>query len=131
MLFSNIPGMQSTPTVQRRMKGLATKIPVSCLDVLKMYNQGMGGVNFLTKEQQFTILIVNLQLDFIYILFFDLMDVACVNAFIVYNTIHQNDLTLLDYKTIVPTHLIGLYTSRSRSTNRTKNRIKEKTSLPF
>ena len=45
MLFSNIPGMQSTPTVQRRMKGLATKIPVSCLDVIKMYNQGMGGVD--------------------------------------------------------------------------------------
>ena len=68
-----------------------------------------------TKEQQVTILIVNLQLDFIYIFFFNLMDVACFNIFIVYNMMHQNNLTLLDYKTIVSTHFIGWYTSCSRA----------------
>ena len=40
------------------------------------------------------------------------MDVACVNAFIIYNMMHQSDLTLLDY---VSTHLIGWYTSQSRA----------------
>ena len=34
------------------------------------------------------------------------MNVACVSTFIVYNMIHKNTLTLLDYKTIVSTHLI-------------------------
>ena len=67
-----------------------------------------------TKQQQLTILIVNLQLDFIYFIFFDFMGVACVNAFTIYNMMHQNDLSLLDYKIIVSTHLIGRYTSRSR-----------------
>ena len=48
-------------------------------------------------------------------IFFDLMDIACVNVFIVYNMMHQNNLTLVDYKTIVPTHFNGRYTSRSRA----------------
>ena len=43
------------------------------------------------------------------------MDVACANSHIVYNMIHPNDLTLLDFKTIVLTYLIGRYTSRSRA----------------
>ena len=64
-LFSYISGMQSTSNVQRRMKeGSATKIPVPCSDVIKTYNPGMGGVGLVGQE--LTILIVNLQLDFIY-----------------------------------------------------------------
>ena len=43
------------------------------------------------------------------------MEVACANSHIVYNMIHPNDLTLLDFKTIVLTYLIGRYTSRSRA----------------
>ena len=54
------------------------------------------------------------------------MDVACVNAFIVYNMIHQNDLTLFDYKTIVSTHLTGLYTSHSRAPPEQKAESKRK-----
>ena len=37
------------------------------------------------------------------------MNVACANSYIVYNMIHPNDLTLLDFKTILPTYLIGRY----------------------
>ena len=116
MLFSNISGMQSTSTAQGRMKGSATKIPVPCPDTIKMYNQGMGGVDLVDQRTPaLFILIVNFKLDFTYVFFFDLMDLACVNAFIVYNIMHQNDLTLLDHKTIISTHLIGRYASRSRA----------------
>ena len=66
-LFSYISGMQSTSNVRRRMKGSATKIPVPCPDVIKMDNPGMGGVDLVGQE--LTILIVNLQLDFIYVFF--------------------------------------------------------------
>ena len=45
MLFSNNSGMQSTSTVQQRMKRSAAKIPVHFPDVIKIYNQGMGEVN--------------------------------------------------------------------------------------
>ena len=50
MLFSKTSGMQLTSTVQRRMKGSATIIPVPCQDVIKMYNQGMGGVYLLDQR---------------------------------------------------------------------------------
>ena len=43
------------------------------------------------------------------------MDVACANSFVVYKILHPNDLTLLDFKTIIATYLIGRYTSRSRA----------------
>ena len=46
-------------------------------------------------------------------MFFDLMDVACANSYIVYNMRHPNDLALLGFKTIVSTYLIWRYTSRS------------------
>ena len=59
------------------------------------------------------------------------MDVACVNTFTVYNMMHQNDLTLLDYKTIVPTHLIGRYTSCSRAPPEHKTESKRKYQYHF
>ena len=43
------------------------------------------------------------------------MYVACVNPFIVYNIMYQNDLTRLDYQSFASTHLIGRYKSRSRA----------------
>ena len=50
MLFSSISGMQSTSTVQRWMKRSATKILVPCPDVIKMYNQGMGGIGLVDQR---------------------------------------------------------------------------------
>ena len=32
---------------------------------------------------------------------FDLMDIACVNSYRIYNMKHPNQLSLLDYKTVV------------------------------
>ena len=89
----------------------------------------MDGVHWV--KQQLTILMANFQLDFIYVFFSHLMDVACVNDLIVYNMIHQNDLTLLDYKTIVSTHLIGRYTSRSRAPQELKAQSKRKHQQQF
>ena len=59
------------------------------------------------------------------------MDVACVNAFIVYNMVHQKDIILLDYKTVVLTLLIGRYTSRSRAPPEQKDRSKRKYQYHF
>ena len=53
---------------------------------------------------------------YLHIFFFDLMDVVvCSNSYIIYNMMHPNGLTLIDFKTIVSTYLIGRYTSRSRA----------------
>ena len=50
MVFSNISDIHSTSTIQRRMKGSATKISVPCPDVIKMCNQGMGGVELVDQR---------------------------------------------------------------------------------
>ena len=53
------------------------------------------------RGQELIIWIKNKLLDFIYAYFFDLMDVACANSYIVYNMIHLNVFILLNFKTIV------------------------------
>ena len=115
MLFSNLSGMQSTSTVQTQMKGSATKVTVPFPDFLKMYIKGMSGINYVNHRKVAYHLDRKSSIRFYLRIFFDLLDVACVDVFIVYNMTHQNDLTLLDYKTIVPTNFNDWYTSRSRT----------------
>ena len=45
MLFSNIEGMQTKSSVQRRVKRSAAKVSVSCPDSIKFYNKSMGKVD--------------------------------------------------------------------------------------
>ena len=87
-----------------------------------MYNQGVGSIDLVNQRTSayhldrkslirfflriFFFFLLFLLLLFFCFLFFYFVNVACVSTFIVYNMIHQNNLTLLDYKTIVSTHLI-------------------------
>ena len=43
------------------------------------------------------------------------MDVACTNSNIAYNMLHPDDLTLLNFKIAVATHMMGPYTGRKRA----------------
>ena len=131
MLFSKISDMQSTSTVQRRIKRFVTKIAVPSPDFIKVYNQGMGGVDLVNQRTVASPLDRKSSNRFCQCMFFNLIDVACVNAFILYNMMHQNDLTLLDYKTIVSTHSIGRCTSRSRATPEQKAGRKRKHQYHF
>ena len=115
MLFSNIEVMSTTSTVLCRQKGSASKIQVPCLDVIKMFNQGMGGVDLIDQRIAAYHLDRKSRVRFYLRIFFYLMDVACANSFVAYNMVHPNDLTLLDFKTIIATYLIGRYASRSRA----------------
>ena len=45
-------------------------------------------------------------------LFFDLMDMACVNSFAVYNLLKPNDLSFFSFKIVVAKGLIGIYCGR-------------------
>ena len=83
MLFSNIEGMSTTSTVLRRQKGSATKIQVLCPDVIKMYNKGMGGVDLIDQRTAAYHLDRKSRVRFYLRIFFDLMDVACANSFVV------------------------------------------------
>ena len=45
---------------------------------------------------------------------FDRMDVAMVSSFIIYDKVHPNALSFLDFKLIVSESLIGSFTTRAR-----------------
>ena len=58
---------------------------------------------------------IRFYLFILHIFFFDLIDVASANTYIVYNMMNSNLVTLLNFKTIVSTYLIGRDTSQSRA----------------
>ena len=48
-------------------------------------------------------------------IFFDLMDIPCVNSYLIYNMKHPNKLSLLDYKTVVAKNLIQYHQDWKRA----------------
>ena len=48
-------------------------------------------------------------------IFFDLMDIACINSYLIYNMNHLNQLSLLDYKIFVAKNLIRYHQGRKRA----------------
>ena len=80
--------MQSLSTVQRQMKGSVTKVPVPYPDIIKIYNQGMSGVDLVDQRAAAYYVDRKSSIRFYQGIFVDLMDAAGVNAFIVYNMMH-------------------------------------------
>ena len=71
-----------------------------------MYNKGTGGVDLIGQSALTYHLDQKLTISFYFLIFFDLVNVACAYRYIAYNMMHPNDVTLLDFKTIVSTCLI-------------------------
>ena len=124
MLFSNIEGMLTKSSVQCQVKGSAAKVSVSCPDIVKFYNNGMGGVDLVDQRTAAYHLDRKTSIRFYLGIFFYLMDVACANSYIAYNMLHPDDPTLFNFKIAAATHLIGPYISRKRSSPH--NNIKSK-----
>ena len=101
--------------VEKKEKGSKTKFSVPYPKVVKLYNKSMGGVDL--KDQR----IVTYRLDrkssvgFYLHIFFDLMDIACVNSCLIYNMKHPNKLSLHDYKIVVAKNLIQYHQGRKRA----------------
>ena len=115
MLFSNVERLATTSTGPRRQKESASKIQVPRPVVVKIYNKGIGGVELINQKAEAYNLDQKSSIRFYLCIFLDLMNVACANSNILYNMTHPNDLTLLHFKIIVSTYLIGRYTNRSRA----------------
>ena len=114
-LFSNTEGMQTKSSVQRQIKGSAGKVNVSCPDVIKFHNNGMGGMDLLDQRTTAYHLDRKSYIRFYLRMFFDLIDVAFANSYIFYNMLHPDDLTRLNFKIAAATHIICTYTSRKRA----------------
>ena len=86
--------------VQKREKGSKTKSSVLCLQVVKLYNSGMGRVDLMDQRTAPYRLDQKSSVRFYLRIFFDLMDIACVNTYLIYNMKHPNKLSLLEYKIV-------------------------------
>ena len=108
MLFlsSALEGMNDTLSVQRREKGSKTKSLVSCRKIGKFYNSGMGGVDLMDQHTATYRVDRKSSVRFYLCIFFDLIDITCVNSYLIYNMKHPKKLSLLDYKIVVTENLI-------------------------
>ena len=114
LLATNVEGMSGSSNVMRRMKGSSTKTPVPCPNIIKMYNNGMGGVDLMDQKTAAYRLDRKSKFRFYLRIFFDLLDVALFNSHIVYSKL-GNELSLLNYKVVVANSLIGRYSNRQRA----------------
>jgi len=123
LLGSSVDGIDGSSNVLRRMKGSATKTPVPCPYIIKLYNKGMGGVDLMDKKTAAYRLDRRSKFRFYLRMFFDLVDIALVNSHIVHTKL-GNKLTLLEFKIIVVQSLIGKFNNRQRAfpTNRPSKR---------
>ena len=112
LLWSALEGMNDTLSVQRRPKGSKTKSLVPCHKVVKFYNSGMGGVDLMDQHTAAYRLDWKSSVRFYFLIFFDVMDIACVNSYLIYNMKHTNNLSLLDYNIVVAKHVFNTIKTR-------------------
>ena len=92
-----------------------TKSSVPYPKVVKLYNSGMGGVALMDQRTAPYRLDQKSSFRFYFHIFFDLMDITCVNSYLIYRMKHPNKLSLLDYKIVVAKNLIQNHQDRKRA----------------
>ena len=90
LLSSTLEGMNDILSVHRREKGSKTKSSVPCAKVVKPYNSGMGGVDLMDQRTTIYRLDRKSSVRLYLRIIFDLMDIACVNSYLIYNMKHPN-----------------------------------------
>ena len=92
LIWSNVGVLNQMSSVVRCQRGASSKSSMFCPIIVKKYIQSMGGVDLL---QSYTVAYhLHQQSKFCFYLYiiFDLMDVAQVSRFIVYDKLHPNAL---------------------------------------
>ena len=115
LLGSHLEELTSALTVQRRLKGSSSKILVNCPNDIKLYNRKMVGVDLMDQLKSAYQLDRRSKFQFYLRLFFDLIDVAVVNAFIVYEKLENEDQTHKEFKICIALKLIASFVSRKLS----------------
>ena len=96
LLSFALEGMNDLLSVQRREKGSKNKSSVPCPKFVKLYNSSMGGVDVMDQRIATYRLDRKSSVRFYLRIFFDLMDILCVNSYLIYNMKHPNELFLLN-----------------------------------
>ena len=84
----------------RRTKGSATKTPVLCPNIIKMYNASMGGVDVIDQKTAAFRLDRKSKFRFYLRMFFDFINISIVNSHIVYTKL-CNSITCLISKLLL------------------------------
>ena len=96
-------------------KGSLSESPENCPNGIKLYNSKMGRVDLMDHLKSAYQLDRRLKSQFYLCLFFDLLDVAFVNSFIVYKKLENKDRTLKEFKISIALKLIFSFVSRKLS----------------
>ena len=104
LLRSHLEEITSISTMQKRLKGSSSKIPLSFTTVKWVE---------LTEWISCSQLDRRAKLRFYPCLLFDLFDVSLVNSFIVYNKLNNKDLILKKFKICIALKLIASFVSQN------------------
>ena len=115
LLSSAFEGMNDILSVQRREKCSKTKSSAHCPKIVKLCNSGMGGVDLMDQCTRAYRLDRKWSVTFYLRIFFDLIDIACVKSYLIYNMKHPSKLSLLNYKIFVAKSLIQYHRGRKRA----------------
>ena len=115
LLGGHLEEITSISTVQRRLNGSSSKIPVNCQNGIKLCSSKTGGVDLMDQLKSAYQLYPRSKFRFYLRLFFDLFDVALVNSFIVYKKLENKDPTLKEFKICTALKLIASFFSRKLS----------------
>ena len=130
LLGSHLEEITSILTVQRKLKGSSSKIPVNCRNPIKLYKTKMGGVDMMDQLKPAYQLDQKSMFRFYLRLFFDLFDVALVNSFIVYKKLENKDLILKEFKIYIALKFIALFVSQKLSCPNHRPSKRTKTQRP-
>ena len=92
-LSSALEGMIDILSVQRREKGSEIMSSVPFTNVVKLYNSGMSGVELMDQRTAAYCLDRKSSVRFYLRIFFDLVDNACFNSYLIYNIKHLDCLS--------------------------------------
>ena len=128
-LSSALEGLNDILSVQRREKDSKTKSLILCSKTVKLCNSSIGGVDLMDQRTVTYRLDQKSSVRFYLRIFFDLMDIACVNSYLIYNMKHPKKLSLLDYKIVVAKNLIQYHTKRAVPMSRPSKRKNQPESI--
>ena len=103
-------------------------IPVSCPNMIKFNNNDMHGVDIMDQKTATSRLDCKCKYHVYFSMFFDLMDVSCVNSYAVYMKL-GDDISLLNFKIVVAQPLVSRYSNRLFSTTRPSRRKSHEPSM--
>lgn len=139
-MLTNFISPVPTGTVKKKQAGNAQKISVTCPEVIICYNKHMGGVDLMDQRKSYYEIDRKAKIKYYLRLFFDLMDIALNNSYVVYVKLHEAQrvegplLSSLEYRQHIARGLINNYTCRQRSrptvVTTEKQRIGRKRILP-